>query len=67
MVAPHAVRAQGKVAADWMTANATAQRDAWVRTDGQISRQNMQSMKGFGVVRKLQLEGGAGQTAPARI
>ena len=63
MVAPHAVRAQGKVAADWMTANATAQRDAWVRTDGQISRQNMQSMKGFGVVRKLQLEGATGQTA----
>ena len=70
MVAPHAVRAQGKAATDWMTANATAQRDAWVRTDGQISRQNMQAAaqagqekKGFGVVRKLQLEGGAGQTA----
>jgi hypothetical protein len=62
VLSPRAARAQGKAAADWMTANATPQRDAWVRTDGQISRQNMQSMKGFGVVRKVQLGGAAGQT-----
>jgi hypothetical protein len=46
-----------------MTANATPQRDAWLRSDGQISRQNMQAMKGFGVVRKVQLEGATGQMA----
>lgn len=63
VLSPRAAHAQGKAGADWMTANATPQRDAWVRTDVQISRQNMQSMKGFGVVRKVQLGGVTGQTA----
>lgn len=61
---PHSVRAQGKTAADWKTANANPQRDAWVRTDFNISRQNMQSMLGWGVVRKVQLDtAAAGQQA----
>jgi hypothetical protein len=63
MLAPNGVRAQGKNSADWMTANATPQRDAWVRTDPQFTKQNMQNMKGFGVVRKVQLGGTTGQTA----
>ncbi len=66
MVSPHSVRAQGKTAQDWATANATPQRDAWIRSDFQISKQNMQTLKGFGVVRKVQLGGAAGQaTLPA--
>src|SRR5215831_6780296 len=60
-VPPTHVRAQGKNASDWPTANATPQRDAWVRQDAQISKQNMQSMKGFGVVRKVQLSGPTGE------
>ncbi len=54
---PDLVLAQGKNAQDWPTANATPQRDAWIREDFQISPENMQSMTGFGVVRKYQLEG----------
>ena len=57
------VRAQGKNAQDWPTANATPQRDAWIRIDFSISPQNMQNMKGFGVLRKVQLEGDSRQTA----
>jgi hypothetical protein len=61
VLTPRSVRAQGKNAQDWPTANATPQRDAWIRTDGSISRQNMQSMKGFGVLRKVQLAGDSKQ------
>ena len=45
---------QGYSSQNWLTTNADAQRDSWVRTDPHIS---VQSVKGFGVVRKVKVEG----------
>lgn len=63
LISPRPAKAQGKNAPDWATANANPQRDGWVRTDPQISRQNLKSMKGWGVVRKVQLGGATGVQA----
>src|ERR1035438_671272 len=53
---PHNVRAQGKSAQDWTTANGGAPRTAWIRTDFSISSDSMRKPAGFGVIRKMKFD-----------